>query len=221
MTGWSIAFQPYLPTAVLAVLALLAAGLVAFGLWRRARGVWWRLAFLTLALLALANPVLRQEEREPLDDVVLVVADRSPSERLAERPAQIERALSDLRRELGEVGRGVEVREVDVDGEGRGGTELFGSLEEALAETDRERLGAIVAVTDGQVHDAPADPAAFDPGAPVHVLLTGRPDESDRQLVVERAPSFAVVGEPQTMSVRVDDRGPGASSGAGAIAPAP
>ena len=39
------------------------------------------------------------------------------------------------------------------------------------------------------------------------MLLTGRPDESDRQLVVLQAPGFGVVGEPQTLELRVDDAG--------------
>ena len=70
----------------------------------------------------------------------------------------------------------------------------------------------MIALTDGQVHDAPADPADARPArAPVHVLLTGRPDESDRQLVILQAPGFGVVGEPQTLELRVEDAGrPGA-----------
>ena len=95
--------------------------------------------------------------------------------------------------------RGSSCARSTLDGEGRQGTRLFAGLREALAESDRERLGAVVALTDGQAHDAPADPAAFDSPAPLHVLLTGRPDESDRQLAVEQAPSFGVVGEPQAL----------------------
>ena len=37
------------------------------------------------------------------------------------------------------------------------------------------------------------------------MLLTGRPDESDRQLPSCKAPSFGVVGEPQVIELRVDD----------------
>ena len=39
------------------------------------------------------------------------------------------------------------------------------------------------------------------------MLLTGRPDESDRQLAILQAPGFGVVGEPQTLELRVDDAG--------------
>ena len=37
------------------------------------------------------------------------------------------------------------------------------------------------------------------------MLLTGRRDESDRQLAILQAPGFAVVGEEQTLELRVDD----------------
>ena len=39
------------------------------------------------------------------------------------------------------------------------------------------------------------------------MLLTGRPDESDRQLAILQAPGFGVVGEPQTLELRVEDDG--------------
>ena len=85
MTSLSLVFDPHLPWPVLLVAALLAALALGWGLWRRAKGIGWRLAFLTLLLLALANPTLRREEREQLPDTVLLVKDRSPSQRLPGR----------------------------------------------------------------------------------------------------------------------------------------
>ena len=52
-------------------------------------GAAWRAVFLALLLLFLANPILRREERAPLDDLVLMLSDRSPSQGLADRPAQL------------------------------------------------------------------------------------------------------------------------------------
>jgi hypothetical protein len=204
MSAVSLVFAPQLPWWLLLALGVTALLLVGLSFWRRARGAAWRAVFLTLVLLFLANPILRREQREPLDDLVLMVSDRSPSQRLGERPAQIDAAERELRERLGRL-PGVELREVRMDGESREGTRLFTRLKEALAESDRARLGAVIALTDGQAHDAPADPAEFAPGAPLHVLLTGHPDESDRQLVVLQAPGFGVVGEPQTLELRVDD----------------
>ena len=55
---FSIAFSPLLPVTVLAVLAGLALIGVAFGVARKARGIWWRALALGVLLLALVNPSL-------------------------------------------------------------------------------------------------------------------------------------------------------------------
>jgi hypothetical protein len=43
--------------------------------------------------------------------------------------------------------------------------------------------------------------------APLHVLLTGQPEDWDRRLIVKNAPGFAILGEPVTLTLRVDDQG--------------
>ncbi|BCX18545.1 MAG: membrane protein [Geminicoccaceae bacterium] len=203
-TSLSLAFEPHLPWAVIAALALLSAALLAYGFVRRARGTFLRLLFAALLLLALANPVLRREERAPLDDVVVLALDRSPSMRLPGRTERLEETAAALRERLAELGR-VELKEIELPG-GPDGTRLLAPLDEALGRVDRARLGAVLVVTDGVIHDAPRDPEhARAIGAPVHALLVGRPDEVDRRLVVEQAPTFAMVGEPQRLTVGFDD----------------
>ncbi len=200
----ALAFEPHLPWPLLAALAVLAAAPIGYGLFRRARGSLLRLSLAGLLLLALANPVLRREERAPLDDVVVLALDRSPSMRLADRTARLEEAAAALRARLAALS-GVDVKEIELPG-GPEGTRLLAPLDEALGRLDRARLGAVIVVTDGVIHDAPTDPErARAIGAPVHALLVGRPDEVDRRLVVEQAPSFAMVGEPQRLVLGFDD----------------
>src|SRR5205814_804214 len=77
-----------------------------------------------------------------------------------------------------------------------------------MSDIPRQRLAAVVMITDGQVHDLPAgEPpaAALEVGAPLHVLLSGHPDERDRRLVVQHAPSFGLVGKELPLTVRVED----------------
>ncbi|MGD9507650.1 MAG: hypothetical protein AB7I59_13250 [Geminicoccaceae bacterium] len=207
MSAWSLVFDPHLPWWALAALALLALAVTALAFWRRAGGAVWRAVFLGLLLIFLVNPILRREERAPLDDLVVMLSDRSPSQTLRDRPAQLAEAEAALRERIGRM-PGVELRELGLEGESRQGSRLFTRLREALGSGDRARLGAVIALTDGQAHDAPADPATLDLPAPLHVLLTGRPDESDRQLAILKAPSFGVVGEPQVLQLRVDDASP-------------
>ena len=60
-------------------------------------------------------------------------------------------------------------------------------------------------VTDGQIHDAPAEAGASGLSAPLHGLLTGSRSERDRKVVIERSPRFGIVGNEQTIQFRVDE----------------
>ena len=79
-------------------------------------------------------------------------------------------------------------------------TRLFDALDRAMADVPlRQRAGAIL-ITDGQVHDVPADPETAKVYGPVHTLLTGEHDEADRRLEIVEAPSFGLVGRPVTVN---------------------
>ncbi len=97
MTGaLSLAWAPLFPWPVVGLLATATLMVVVFALWRRARGTWWRALALGTLVLALANQILVREEREPLDDVALVVFDESPSQAIAPRGEQSEAAVAHL-----------------------------------------------------------------------------------------------------------------------------
>ncbi len=204
----SIDWLPLVPWPLLAGLAAIAVLLAGFALWRRAPGVWWRSLVFTVLLAALANPTLVREERETLTDVALVVVDRSPSQKIADRRAQTDAALAGLVERLEQLPN-TETRVVEAGAEALGnrqeGTQLFSAVRQALANLPRSRVAGLLVISDGQVHDAPEtlDPLGLD--APIHLLLTGSDDEGDRRLTVTRAPSFGIVGREQTLSFRVDD----------------
>jgi hypothetical protein len=202
--GTSLSFAPLLPWPLLAVLALAAAAICGIGLWRRARGILWRAAMLALALLALANPVVIREQREPLDDIALLMVDRSPSQEVGERPAQLDEALAELRAELEGID-GLEVVEGSTAGDGKGGTRLFETLGNSLLEIDRARLSGVLVLSDGQIHDVPESLEPLGIDAPIHLLLTGQQGERDRRLLVEQVPNYAMVGDQGTITLRVDE----------------
>ena len=56
------------------------------------------------------------------------------------------------------------------------GTRAFEALNRALADIPPERFAGAVMITDGQVHDAPPDPAKSGIGGPLHGLITGSQD---------------------------------------------
>ena len=157
-------------------------------------------------MLALANPSLTREDREPLTSVAVVVVDKSPSQNFGDRAAQTEAARAALTQRLQRI-PGLEVRVVEAgqaDGE-TDGTRLFAALNAALADVPPDRVAGAIFITDGRVHDVPADAGALGFAAPVHALITGTADERDRRVVLVAAPRFGIVGQSQTISFRVED----------------
>jgi hypothetical protein len=206
--NYGIAFTPLVPTLVLWI-ALAAIVAIAFLLLLgRARGAAVRLAALALILLALANPSFTREEREPLSSVAAVVIDKSPSQGFGERSRETTQAQEALVNSLKQI-KGLEVRVVEAgqaDGE-TDGTKLFGALSSTLSDVPTDRVGGAFLITDGRVHDIPANAAALGFTAPVHALVTGRKDERDRRIAISAAPRFGIVGQTQTITYRLDDQG--------------
>jgi hypothetical protein len=206
--SFGIAFAPLVPTYVLwgaVAAAMIVAVLLVLA---RSRGALVRTAALALLVLALANPSFTREDREPLTSIAVLVVDRSPSQNFGERLQQTEAARAALAERLGRI-QGLEVRFVEAgqaDGE-TDGTRLFSALGAALADVPSDRVAGAVFITDGRVHDVPADVAELGFSAPVHALVTGRRDERDRRVVLASAPRFGIVGQSQTIAFRVEDQG--------------
>lgn len=203
-------FAPVLPLWLILGLGAVALAALAPAFWRRARGAAWRAMAFAMVLLALANPRLVEETRETRPDIALLVVDRSDSAGLAQRPQQIEAARRALEARIGRMAD-MELRVVEVPEGGNQGTRLFTAMERALAEIPRARLAGIVALTDGQVHDVPANPPV---DAPFHVLLPGRAGETDRRLRVIEAPGFGIVGRQVELRVAIEDQGVANPTGA-------
>src|SRR5436305_12183987 len=205
---YGIAFTPLVPSLVLWLAAAAVVAIAALLLLGRARGATIRVTALVLILLALANPSFTREDREPLSSVAAVVIDKSPSQSFGDRTRQTENARETLVDSLKKI-KGLEVRVVEAgqaDGE-TDGTKLFGALSSALSDVPVDRVAGAFLVTDGRVHDIPANAAALGFQAPLHALITGRKDERDRRIAISAAPRFGIVGQTQTITYRLDDQG--------------
>jgi hypothetical protein len=209
MNGLSLAFQPLLPWSAIIAFAAAAALVLAFGIFRRARGILWRFLALAALMAILVEPSLVEEQRDPQRDVAAVVVDDSPSMRIGERRKFADEAVAQITRQLQQL-KNLDVRVIHAGAPDPNaaladtGTELYTALSRALSDVPRQRVAGAVMITDGEVHDMPApDHLAFT--APLHVLLTGQPGEADRRLVVKNAPSFGLVGKPVQLTVRIED----------------
>jgi hypothetical protein len=206
----SIAFAPLVSAEILwaAVAAACLFALLLF--FSRSRGAAVRTLALALIALALANPSFTREDREPLSSVAVVVVDKSPSQNFGDRTEQTEAARTKIIDQLHRIA-GLEVRVLEAgqaDAE-TDGTRLFTALNTTLGDVPSDRIAGVIMITDGRVHDVPADPGSLGFSAPVHALVTGHRDERDRRVALIAAPRFGIVGQRQTITYRVEDHGAG------------
>ncbi|MCV9909129.1 hypothetical protein OIV19_16075 [Brucella sp. HL-2] len=213
----NIDFEPFLSLpwliGILVPLALLILATIVF----RMRGGFIRLLAAAALALALLNPVIISEEREPLKSVVALVVDRSQSQELGNRRADTDAALKAVQDQLATMPQ-FETRVVEAaqPGENEDGyaTRLFGPLARTLLDVPPSRVAGAIMITDGQVHDIPANKNALGFDAPVHALVTGKPDEFDRRIRFNKAPRYGISGKPMEMSFTVIDEGKSLGSSA-------
>ena len=208
---WSIEFLPFVSWPVLWALALFGVLLFALLLWRARRGAVLRALSYALLLLAIANPHLKQEDRQPLNDVLAVVVDDTQSQSVAGRDQRTEVVRKELEDRLKPFPnldvRWIHSTSTATDSD-RDGTMLFTDLAKGLADVPPDRLAGVIMLTDGNVHDVPGNAASLGFDAPVHALITGKPGEFDRKLEVLRAPRFGLVGGEQPIELKVTETTP-------------
>ncbi|MDX2221157.1 MAG: hypothetical protein SFV21_00320, partial [Rhodospirillaceae bacterium] len=215
----SLTFTPLVPPALLIGSIVIAALLIGYGAWRRARGIWLRGLPIAALILAIADPKLVRETRAPLKDIAVVVVDESRSQGIGERLPRARVAAAELAKQM-QAFNDLEVRTLTVNSSAAGsGTRLFAPLAGVLGDVPAGRLAGVVLITDGQVHDAPAPDKYAAPGAPVHMLLTGERDEQDRRIRIDRAPDYALTGQQAIVRVTVEDVGIGSKAGGQAFVP--
>ena len=205
----TIRFDPTLPLWVIALLGALCLAALAPAIWRRARGTAWRVLAFAVVLLWLTGPRLVQETRETLPDVGLLVVDQTASMQIGKRTKLADAARASIESQAAKL-PDLELRTITVPERGNAGTRLFAAIDRALADIPRERLGGIVAITDGQAHDIPDAPPG---GAPFNLLIPAKGEETDRHLKIIEAPSYGIVGRPVTLRVMVEDLGVAHPSG--------
>jgi len=153
-SAYNLAFAPLLPWWTIGAFGGVALVIVALGLWRRARGLTWRVAAIAVLLAMLANPSLVEEKRDPQRDIAVVVVDESASQRIGDRAKYTEAALAHVTDRLNRL-KDLDVRIVHA---GRPednaaltdtGTQLFTALNHALTDVLRQRLAGAIMITDG------------------------------------------------------------------------
>ncbi|WP_439271996.1 hypothetical protein [Pseudochrobactrum sp. HB0163] len=203
---FSLQFSPLLSPLWL-VLCLMPLALITItGLILRKRGSWLRLAGFAALALALLNPEITREQRNPLKTIVAIVVDRSPSQSQGKRTQDTDSALEALKKQFA-AQPDIEMRIIETQANNRDNTQLFQALNKGLRDVPPSRIGGAIMITDGQVHDVPAKPDEFSTAMPLHALITGAADEFDRSIRFIRVPRFGLAGKPQDLVFRVEDTG--------------
>ncbi len=198
----TLVFDPWLSGWAFALVAGACLTIAAISLWRNWKSGLFRTVALLALLALLANPLMRNAERSGLDDVALVLLDKSASQELGGRDSGASRAADALIDGLGKLD-GVESRLAEITGTEE--TQTIAALQGALADIPRSRLGAVFIVTDGQATDADQTIAGLN--APTHLVIAGNDDEIDRKVTLTNAPRYGIVDQSVRVSFRVDDLG--------------
>ncbi|WP_455476739.1 hypothetical protein [Bartonella sp. B41] len=202
-------FQPFLPIYLLLLLGSISALFIIIGLITQCKGSSLRLmAFLSL-IFALLNPMLIKEQREPLKSTVGIVIDRSKSQTFGTRTSDSNEAYTQLKAVFARYPQ-FEPRFIEtgklINNKYTPSTNLFTALTEAISDVSPSRYAGTIFITDGQVHDIPPLSNLYHT-APINILITGKPDEFDRQIKLISPPRFALINKPQMLSILVEDKG--------------
>ena len=202
----SLVWNPFLSEPWLIVAGVLLVLPVVLTVIARQKGGLFRFFGSLAFLVALGNPSIQTENRQPLKDIVALVVDHSGSDTIGNRAEQTEKAVTEVKRRLANL-ENIEVRTIDVKDRGDDGTRLFEGLQQGLSDVPPERIGGALLITDGLIDDVPKTLDALGFHSPVHALITGYQGERDRRIELIDTPQFGIVGRDQVIRLRVTDPG--------------
>lgn len=219
--GWDIIYAPFLSPLYLWFFAGLIVALILLMLINRLPGTLLRGLGLSLLLFALLNPSLRQEQRDPLKNILLIVTDKSPSQVISGREGLVDQSLTKLNERLSDI-KDLETEIIALgsdDPNAKDGTLAFSALREGISRLASNRIAGVVMITDGQVHDAPKkfqelglavsqeQSSLTGAAIPLHFILTGNKNQFDRRIEIVKAPKYGIVGSTRTLKLKIVEQG--------------
>ena len=203
--NYTLDFAPHLSTPWLWLLGLLCLLVGLLSIWRRPGPGLLRALALGLLFLTLLNPQLKQEQRDRLSNIALVIVDHSDSQKITRRLPRtlaLEKQLTQKLKQLGNLDVRVVESHTNDDAQSHG-TQLITDMTNGLADIPRDRLAGIFLITDGQIHDIPAAPQSLGLEVPVHAFVTGQPNEFDRRIKLIEAPRFGIVETSRQIRLQI------------------
>jgi hypothetical protein len=208
-------FSPLVPWEWIVVMAAVAALLLGYALLRRSTGAGVRSLLCACLLFIMSNPTLVTEDRNTLSDIIFLMVDESTSQTITNRSVQAGKSTREIEKRLSALPN-TEVQKVIIrsqpfsknEAANKDGTPGYQAWQDARKTIAANRYGGAVFVTDGQLHDLPiGDRFLPNDETPLHFVITGAKDETDRVLTVLDPPSFGIVNKSVKIRYKVDDHG--------------
>lgn len=201
-------FAPLVDDVTLIALAGLSLFILAFSAFAKLKSVGFRFLLFAGLFFLLANPTFVTENRQYLNDTVLVITDQTDSQKYGNRLDQTRDAFTQLQKEISsypnlDIKTATVTTPLALEAGAPGGSRLFEERFRHLQSLSPNEIAATIFITDGQVHDIPDQSTA----GPIHVLLSGNENEKDRVLLIENAPAYGIVNKEVTLKIRVLDQG--------------
>ncbi|MGH1351327.1 MAG: hypothetical protein ACRBBN_11035 [Methyloligellaceae bacterium] len=210
--NWAIEFFPLLPLNIVWTLCIITALFSLALLFIKKQYAILRILCFLLLLGVIANPQLKHEKRNPLNNIAIAVIDESDSQSVAKRREITKEIKKKLAATLATVNR-LEVRWVTIRNtadsgrrEGRG-TRLFAGLRKSLSTVPAKLLAGVFLITDGQAHDVPDSLENLGLKAPVHTIITGNKREFDQRIKIIKSPKFGLVGSEAFIELEIVQNG--------------
>ena len=140
----SILFSPLLPLPVIWLAALIVVALTSLALWRGLSG--WALRGLgaLLVVATLVQPMYQSEDRTPLEDIVVLLIDRSASQSLADRATLTQTRATQIEAALA-ARPNTKIHKIEVnDGPDDTGSLLMTALSEQLSKLPKARIAGMI-----------------------------------------------------------------------------
>ncbi len=201
-----IAFDPLISLPIIGLLSAVAILMSLSALRSHISSCVLRLLATGFIILALLNPQIVDENKDPLNDEVLILTDRSESTQLGGRAERLQAIETALVQKLSQLDQLEITREAIPQSED--GTRLISKLVESLGSLPQSRLAGVIVITDGQIHDIPDNVDAVLPaGVPLHAFVLEDNTNRDRRIRAKLAPQYGLVGEQADYVIQVDDPG--------------
>lgn len=203
---FNILWQPLLPVSIIVLLAAFLVLIISYLGFLNRRIPIFRLLFVIVLTGVLLNPVLKKVTGAPTDTIINLLVDYSDSQALAGRDEQTRNIQADVLEKLYALeGADIIVHEIPSSA-GEGETRFLSHYRNALTSQNAKQVGGSIYITDGLIQDDIEAMQTNPEYGPVHVILSGNPDqEFDRRIKIVSAPDYVVVGERLPVRLRVDE----------------